>query len=307
MKGRVIKSTGSWYTVLLTNRETVNCRLRGKLKLDDKKVTNPITVGDWVEVIKEPSSDVEFIIESIYQRENYIIRKSPKKMAYGHLLASNIDLAVLVASVVYPKTSSGFIDRFLVTAEAYRIPALILFNKKDLWDDESLMVVNELANMYESIGYQTLILSSFDLSDIDKLKKLISGKTTLFSGHSGVGKSTLLNQLTGNASQKTGEVSDFANKGVHTTTFAEMFEIAENTFVIDTPGIKELALAEVEEEELSHYFPEMRALIGRCKFHNCSHTHEPGCAIVEALNEGKVPASRYHSYLSMFDDEDNRR
>ncbi|WP_339791342.1 ribosome small subunit-dependent GTPase A [uncultured Imperialibacter sp.] len=307
MKGRVIKSTGSWYSVLLENEAVVNCRLRGKFKLDKQKVTNPVTVGDWVKILVEPSSDTEYIITDIYPRDNYIIRKSPKKMAYGHLLASNIDLAVLVASVVYPKTSTGFIDRFLVTAEAYRIPSLILFNKKDLWDDEARSFVEEMVETYKSIGYSSLIMSSFDDVDIKKLREVLHGKTSLFSGHSGVGKSTLLNKLTGNITQKTQEVSDFANKGVHTTTFAEMFEIEKNTFVIDTPGIKELALAEIEEEELSHYFPEMRELIGQCKYHNCTHTHEPGCAIVEALNNGKVPASRYNSYLSMYDDEDNRR
>ncbi|MEQ8418266.1 MAG: ribosome small subunit-dependent GTPase A [Imperialibacter sp.] len=307
MKGRVIKSTGSWYSVLLENETVVNCRLRGKFKLDKQKVTNPVTVGDWVKIVVEPSSDTEYIITDIYPRDNYIIRKSPKKMAFGHLLASNIDLAVLVASVVYPKTSTGFIDRFLVTAEAYRIPSLILFNKKDLWDDEARSFVEEMMETYKSIGYSSLIMSSFDDVDIQKLKEVLHGKTSLFSGHSGVGKSTLLNKLTGSVTQKTQEVSDFANKGVHTTTFAEMFEIEKNTFVIDTPGIKELALAEIEEEELSHYFPEMRELIGQCKYHNCTHTHEPGCAIVEALDSGKVPASRYNSYLSMYDDEDNRR
>ncbi|CAD5266877.1 MULTISPECIES: ribosome small subunit-dependent GTPase A [unclassified Imperialibacter] len=307
MKGRVIKSTGSWYSVLLENESVVNCRLRGKFKLDKQKVTNPVTVGDWVEILVEPSSDTEYIITDIYPRDNYIIRKSPKKMAYGHLLASNIDLAVLVASVVYPKTSTGFIDRFLVTAEAYRIPSLILFNKKDLWDDEAHSFVEEMVETYKSIGYSSLIMSSFDDVDVQKLREVLHGKTSLFSGHSGVGKSTLLNKLTGSVTQKTQEVSDFANKGVHTTTFAEMFEIEKNTFVIDTPGIKELALAEIEEEELSHYFPEMRELIGQCKYHNCTHTHEPGCAIVEALDSGKVPASRYNSYLSMYDDEDNRR
>lgn len=307
MRGRVIKSTGSWYAVLLEDGQTVNSRLRGKFKLDKQKVTNPITVGDWVELAKEPNATDEYVIVKIYPRENYIIRKSPKKMAYGHLLAANIDLAVLVASVVYPKTSTGFIDRFLVTAEAYRIPALILFNKKDLWDEEGLSQVKEMAAVYESIGYATMVMSTFDEADILLLKKALNGKTSLLSGHSGVGKSTLLNKLTGITVQKTESVSDFANKGVHTTTFAEMFQLGPDTFVIDTPGIKELALAEVGEEELSHYFPEMRELIGRCKFHNCTHTHEPGCAIVEALNNGRVPASRYHSYLSMFDDEDNRR
>ncbi len=307
MKGRVIKSTGSWYQVLLENGKAISCRLRGKFKLDDKKVTNPIAVGDVVEVAEEGTNSGEGIITGIQPRENYIIRKSPKKQSHGHILASNLDLAALVASVVFPKTSLGFIDRFLVSAEAYRIPALIIFNKKDLWNEVVKKQVQEIAAMYEGIGYDTLIISANDSKDLALLRRKLSGKTTLFSGHSGVGKSTLLNNLIGEDLQKISAVSAFADKGVHTTTFAEMFHIGNSTFVIDTPGIKELALAEVEEDELSHYFPEMRELIGHCRYHNCTHTHEPGCAIVEALERGKVPASRYQSYLSMLDDEDNRR
>lgn len=307
MRGRVIKSTGSWYEVTLESGQSVSSRLRGKLKLDDKKVTNPIAVGDWVEVSQPTANAEEWVISKIYPRENYIIRKSPKKLAYGHILASNIDLAALVASVIFPKTSLGFIDRFLVSAEAYRIPALVIFNKKDLWDDGIRKYVKEIAGMYEKLGYDTLVMSAQDERDIAALKEKLHNKTTLFSGHSGVGKSTLLNHLAGQSLQKITNVSSFADKGVHTTTFAEMFSLGGNTFVIDTPGIKELALAEVEEDELSHYFPEMRDLIGKCRYHNCTHTHEPGCAIVEALEKGDVPASRYQGYLSMLDDEDNRR
>lgn len=307
MKGRVIKSTGSWYQVALENDLIVSCRLRGKFKLDDKKVTNPIAVGDWVEVEEVDEVRQEGIIAGILPRDNYIIRKSPKKTAHGHLLASNIDLAILVASIIFPRTSLGFIDRFLVSAEAYRIPAMIIFNKKDLWDEATHDQVKQLGKMYEQLGYKCLLMSAKNSEEPDLLRKELSGKTTLFSGHSGVGKSTLLNTLAGQNLQKVSEVSTFADKGVHTTTFAEMFKIGDNTYVIDTPGIKELALAEVEEYELSHYFPEMRELIGKCRYHNCTHTHEPGCAIVEALEKDEVPGSRYQSYLSMLDDEDNRR
>ncbi len=307
MKGRVIKSTGSWYQVLLASGEVVDSRIRGKFKLENKKITNPIAVGDWVELDQEHTTPEEYVIATIHPRTNYIIRRAPKKMAYGHILASNIDLAVLVASVVMPKTSTGFIDRFLVSAEAYRIPAMIIFNKSDLWDDESRKQVEQLAHSYEKIGYDTLIVSALNISDIKLLKGKLKDKTSLLSGHSGVGKSTLLNNLVKKDLQKTSAVSAFADKGVHTTTFAEMFIVDKTTFIIDTPGIKELALAEVEPDELSHYFPEMRAIIGTCKYHNCTHSHEPGCAILEALKSGSISPSRYISYISMLENEDNRR
>ncbi|WKN33087.1 ribosome small subunit-dependent GTPase A [Porifericola rhodea] len=307
MKGKVIKSTGSWYNVLAEDGLVYPCRLRGKFKIKGLKVTNPVAVGDKVVVEMEEGEEGTGVITEIEARENYIIRKSTHKKHHGHIIATNIDQAVLVATLVYPKTSLGFIDRFLVSADSFRIPALILFNKKDLLEAEHQQYQQELIAMYSSIGYTCMELSAFDSADIEKVKAQLQDKTSLFSGHSGVGKSTLLNQIEPSLEQKTSEVSSFANKGVHTTTYAEMFGIGQETFIIDTPGIKELGLMDINEGELSHYFPEMRDLLGECKFHNCTHTHEPGCAVMDAVEEGRVAGSRYYSYLSMLENDDSHR
>ncbi|GAA5024210.1 putative ribosome biogenesis GTPase RsgA [Marivirga lumbricoides] len=304
MKGRVFKSTGSWYTVKV-NDQFVECRLRGKLRLDDEKVTNPIAVGDWVSIIMD--NEKEGIIQEVLPRENYIIRKSTRKKKHSHRIAANIDQAVLVVTLVAPRTSLGFIDRFLVACESFRIPAILAFNKADLLDEEALNYYQELKFDYEELGYQCLLVSAVSNEGIELLKEKLTGKTTLFSGHSGVGKSTLLNLLSPQISQRVGEISDAVGKGVHTTTFAEMFEVWNNTYVIDTPGIKELGLWNIGDEELSHYFPEMRKYIGACRFHNCTHIHEPGCAFREAMEEGKIAPFRYENYLSMLADDDNRR
>lgn len=306
-QGLVIKSTGSWYQVRMEANDIWDCRLRGKFKLDDKKVTNPIAVGDRVIISVDQEAQKKGIIEEILPRENYLIRKSTRKERHGHIIATNLDQAVLVATLVQPRTSLGFIDRFLVSAESFRIPTLIIFNKKDLLDQETLAQLEEMMAEYEQIGYTCMAVSAFDEVDIARIKAFLIGKISLFSGHSGVGKSTLINQLAPHIEQRTAEISTFANKGVHTTTFAEMFEIEKDTFIIDTPGIKELGLMEIGQEELSHYFPELRDLIGQCRFHNCSHTHEPGCAIEEAFKKGKISATRYESYLSMLEGDDNRR
>lgn len=306
-QGLVIKSTGSWYQVRMEANDIWDCRLRGKFKLDDKKVTNPIAVGDRVIISVDQEAQKKGIIEEILPRENYLIRKSTRKERHGHIIATNLDQAVLVATLVQPRTSLGFIDRFLVSAESFRIPTLIIFNKKDLLDQETLVQLEEMMAEYEQIGYTCMAVSAFDEVDIARIKAFLIGKISLFSGHSGVGKSTLINQLAPQIEQRTAEISTFANKGVHTTTFAEMFEIEKDTFIIDTPGIKELGLMEIGQEELSHYFPELRDLIGQCRFHNCSHTHEPGCAIEEAFKKGKISATRYESYLSMLEGDDNRR
>jgi ribosome biogenesis GTPase / thiamine phosphate phosphatase len=306
-KGLVTKSTGSWYQVRMEDGSIWDCRLRGKFKLDDKKITNPIAVGDRVNISVDQEEVKKGIIEEILPRENYIIRKSTRKEKYGHIIAANLDQAILVATLVHPRTSLGFIDRFLVSAESYRIPTTIVFNKKDLLDEAAFEQLQELISLYENLGYPCLAVSAFDPKDILSIKNILGGKITLFSGHSGVGKSTLINELSPHIAQRTAEVSSFANKGVHTTTFAEMFELYKDTYIIDTPGIKELGLMEIGEEELSHYFPELRDLIGECRFHNCSHTHEPGCAIEEAFNNGEISASRYESYLSMLEGDDNRR
>ena len=303
MDGVIIKSTGSWYSVRLQDGKEVKARLPGRFKLENKKISNPIAVGDKVELLPEAEN---FIIEVITPRKNYIVRKSPKKKHFAHMIAANIDQAVLIASHKRPRTSLGFIDRFLVTLEAFRIPGYLLINKSDLYSKEEQTALRGIMELYESIGYQTM-MTSFIEGVPHQVGDWLQAKTTLLSGHSGAGKSTLINLLQPNAHQQIGEISDFANKGVHTTTFAEMFSLDADTHVIDTPGIKELGLAEITAEELSHYFPEMRNLMGQCKFNNCRHVDEPSCAVQEAVQSGDIALSRFESYLSMMQEDDNRR
>ena len=303
MDGVIIKSTGSWYSVRLQDGKEVKARLPGRFKLESKKISNPIAVGDKVELLPEAEN---FIIEVITPRKNYIVRKSPKKKHFAHMIAANIDQAVLIASHKRPRTSLGFIDRFLVTLEAFRIPGYLLINKSDLYSKEEQTALRDIMELYESIGYQTM-MTSFIEGVPHQVGDWLQAKTTLLSGHSGAGKSTLINLLQPNAHQQIGEISDFANKGVHTTTFAEMFSLDADTHVIDTPGIKELGLAEITAEELSHYFPEMRNLMGQCKFNNCRHVDEPSCAVQEAVQSGDIALSRFESYLSMMQEDDNRR
>ncbi len=305
MKGLVLRSTGSWYDVKGEDNKSYSCRTKGKLRLSGFQTTNPIAVGDVVSFDK--ATEGEGIITAIEKRENYIIRKSIKNKNQGHIIASNIDQTVLVATLTFPRTSLGFIDRFLISAEAFRIPQVIVFNKTDLLDGKAFAKQKQYIELYTSLGVTCLESSALQNEGIEKIKDCLKGKKSLLSGHSGVGKSTLVNCIAPNLELKTSEVSDFAEKGVHTTTFAEMFEISKDTYIIDTPGIKELGLIDIEEDELSDYFPEMRALIGECKFHNCLHTHEPGCAIKKAVEEGAIATSRYKSYLSMLENDDNRR
>lgn len=305
MEGMVFRSTGLWYDVKTATGELMKCRLRGKMRLSDARITNPVAVGDYVEI--EPEESGTGIITQVKPRENYIIRKSTRKTHHGHILAANIDQAVLIASFVYPRTSLGFIDRFLVAAESFRIQAGILFNKADLLDEDQLELQKFLQDMYHEIGYRTLLVSALADESFDQVWEWFRGKKTLLSGHSGVGKSTLLNRLDPELNIPTGEVSGFADKGIHTTTFATMYELEKDTYLIDTPGIKELGLLEMEDWEISHYFPEMREFLGECRFNNCLHINEPGCVVLKALEEGKIPELRYESYLSMIQDEDNRR
>lgn len=307
MKGRVIKSTGSWYNVATEEGTVYRSRLRGKFKQKELKVNNPIAVGDWVELEKELVEEATAVITEILPRKNYIIRKSTRKSSFAHILAANLDQSVLVATLSFPRTSLGFIDRFLVSAESFRIPAVILFNKTDIMEEQGLAYIEELEDLYQSLGYQTAAISVLEDESLEKVTNLLHGKTSLISGHSGVGKSTLLNRLIPGIAQKTGAVSTFANKGTHTTTFAELFTLDSQSYVIDTPGIKELGLVDMEMTEISHYFPEMRALIGECHFHNCTHTNEPGCVVYAAFEQELIAASRYASYLSMLEDYDNRR
>ena len=306
MRGTIFRSTGSWYQVLGTDGTTYKGRLRGKFKLEGKGNTNPLTVGDHVGFDLEPNAET-VVINQIEPRQNYIVRKSVHKTGQGHVIAANLDQAVLIASLYMPRTSAGFIDRFLVSAEAFRIPALIVFNKEDLIDSADALELEAFEHTYKQVGYPTLRTSVTAGTGLSELKALLDGKQSLFSGHSGVGKSSLLNALCPELSLRTGAVSAFANKGTHTTTFAEMFIAWENTTIIDTPGIKEFGMLNTSEAELGHYFPEMRALMNQCKYHNCKHLNEPGCAVKNAVDEGSIAVSRYNSYLSMLSGEDNRK
>ena len=266
MDGLVIKSTGSWYDVKSSEGNIIACRVRGKLKIKNLQVPNPVAVGDFVQYDLEKSG--QGIIHTILPKRNYLIRGSTRKSTFGHIMASNIDLAVVIATISYPRTSLGFIDRFLVAAESFRIPSLLVFNKTDMWGEEEINYARELEKIYTSVQVDFLTISAKTDVNLEKLKIKLSGKTSLIAGHSGVGKSTILNLLSSKINQKTAEVSSFANKGTHTTTFAEMFEIGKDTFVIDTPGIKELGLMDIFDEEISHFFPELRELFGKCKFYN---------------------------------------
>jgi ribosome biogenesis GTPase len=306
-EGLVIRSTGSWYEVLSVDKHIYQCRLRGKFKIKGLKVTNPIAVGDKVIYQVEDKATNTGIITAISPRENYIIRKSVHKAAHSHMLAANIDQAILMATLALPRTSLGFIDRFLVTAESFRIPVIIVFNKADLLGEDGLEYQASVGGMYESLGYRCMLTSVINKQGIEEFKNLLTHKKSLLAGHSGVGKSSLINEIAPGLQLRTSEISTFANKGVHTTTFAEMFEIENDTYIIDTPGIKELGLMDIAKDELSHYFPEMRLLLNKCRFHNCTHIHEPGCAVIEAVENEQIALSRYYSYTSMLDDTDNRR
>ncbi len=305
MKGRVIRSTGLWYNVLGDDMQTYVCRARGKFRLDGIKETNPIAVGDFVQFDQDQK---EGHITELLTRENLIERKSVKKTGHSHVLAANVDQVLLIATIKQPRTSIGFIDRFLVSAESFRIPQVLLFNKMDLLNPEEVSRQNQLLSLYNSLGILTYAISALGNENLEQVRKMLANKTTLIAGHSGVGKSTLLNKLYESIQQSVSEISDYSEKGTHTTTFAEMFPVDSATFIIDTPGVKEWGLADMTEQEISDYFPEMRDLRLDCKFGSrCLHITEPGCAILKSLNAGTMALSRYESYVSMIAGEDNRK
>lgn len=305
MEGLVIKSTGSWYEVLTDEGETINCRIKGKFRTLDIKTTNPIAVGDLVRVEPEPDQETG-LITVLHPRKNYIIRKSVNLSKQAQIIAANLDQAFLIVTLASPRTSLGFIDRFLVTAEAYEIPAKLIFNKLDLFSEEGLEILEQYQSIYENAGYPCYSVSAIKETNLDQIRGLLKDKVTLVSGHSGVGKSTLINALLPGKELKTGEISDWSDKGKHTTTFAEMFQLPFGGYLIDTPGIRELGVFDIEKQELGRLFPEIRKLMGNCRFHNCRHINEPGCAVLEALEKGKLESSRYDSYLSIYHDNETR-
>lgn len=300
-EGVVIKSTGSWYEVRNDSGEVVLCRLRGKIRLDGIRTTNPISVGDMVLYEKENNKDT-CVINKILPRHNVIVRKSVNLSKASHIIASNIDQAILVATIAQPRTSTGFIDRFLVTAEAYHIPTTIVFNKCDLYDEEQMSQAEELISTFEDIGYKSFMISAKTGYRCDELKEIMKDKVSLFSGHSGVGKSALVNRLDPNLNVRVGEISDVHEKGKHTTTFSQMFPLSFGGYIIDSPGIKEFGLYDMEKETLAQRFPEMRNLMHECKFSNCTHLHEPHCAIKDAVENNVIADWRYNDYCSMMED-----
>lgn len=288
-----------WYKVKLEAGDIVDARLKGKLRLKESKSSNPIAVGDFVMIEKE---DNDLMVSSVVERENYIIRQSPKKRFATHILAANVDQAYLLASMSKPRTSSGFLDRFLISAEAYHIPTVILFNKQDNLSDKDALKQAEFVDIYSNAGYETRLISALTGEGIEEIKKEMTNKTTLLCGHSGVGKSTFANAIDFNLQLRTKEISNKFSKGVHTTTYAEMFELPFGGSIIDIPGIKEFGVIGFEKEEVCQYFPEMKSLINACKFNNCLHINEPKCAVKAALEEGSIPYERYINYFNILED-----
>ena len=306
MKGVVYKSTGSWYTVKSQQGDFYECRIKGKFRMGGIKSTNPVSVGDLVEFEVETKGDETIgVISKIEERDNYIIRKSVNLSKQTHIIAANIDIAFLLITLNNPPTFTTFIDRFLVTAEAYHIQAVLLFNKIDTYNEDEMLEIKYLAALYRKIGYECVGISAKTGKNIDKVKALMVDKVSMFSGHSGVGKSTLINILEPNLNLKTSEISEQHQQGQHTTTFAEMFDLSFGAQIIDTPGIKGFGVVEIEKEELGDYFPEFFERKAKCKFNNCLHIEEPQCAIKDALDLGEIAWSRYKSYLQILEGEDD--
>ena len=301
--GLVLKSTGSWYEVL-ADGVRYQCRIRGKLRLKGVRSTNPVVVGDWVKF--EADEQGGYVISAIEPRQNYIIRRASNLSKESHIIAANIDQALLVVTLFSPETALEFVDRFLVTCEAYKVPVTILLAKIDLARQHP-EAVEEFYSIYEKAGYKIVEVSATEGEGVDEVRELLRGKTTLLSGNSGVGKSTLVAAVEQGLDIKTGEISQSHHKGKHTTTFSTMYPLAEGGYIIDTPGIKGFGLIDIDEAELAHYFPEMMRYLPDCRFYNCSHTHEPGCAVVEAVKRGEIAYPRYESYLKIMDEDDKYR
>ncbi|WP_311550331.1 ribosome small subunit-dependent GTPase A [Prevotella aurantiaca] len=309
MRGLVIKNTGSWYTVKTEDGRTIESKIKGNFRLKGIRSTNPVAVGDYVHLIINQEGTA--FISEIEDRKNYIIRKSPNLSKQSHIIAANLDQAFLVVTINYPETSTTFIDRFLASAEAYRVPVVLLFNKYDLLNDDERQYQEAVIHLYEGIGYQCVVLQATNDAPTDKsieqLRPLLKDKVTLLSGNSGVGKSTIINGLLPNANLRTAEISDSHNTGMHTTTFSEMLELPYGGYIIDTPGIKGFGTFDIDKEELTSYFREIFKLSEECRFSNCTHTHEPGCAVLKAVEEHYIAESRYNSYLSMLEDKDENK
>ena len=305
MKGLVVKNTGSWYTVLTDDGQLIESKVKGNFRLKGIRSTNPVAVGDRVELVANAEGTA--FITAIEDRRNYIIRRSQNLSKQSHIIAANVDQAFLVVTVDFPQTSTTFIDRFLASAEAYRVPVVLVFNKTDLLDADLLRYQQMMMALYENIGYHCVAISAETGEGIETLRPLLQQKITLLSGNSGVGKSTLINRLVPDANLRTAEISDAHNTGQHTTTFSEMISLPEGGWLIDTPGIKGFGTFDMEPEELTSYFPEIFRFSKDCRFSNCTHTHEPGCAVLQALEDHFIAQSRYQSYLSMMEDKDGSK
>jgi len=305
MKAIIYKSTGSWYVAKAENGKTYNARIKGIFKIDGITSSNPLAVGDEVELEEESEINTAIITE-IYDRRNYVARSSPHRKSQIHIVASNLDQSILFATLREPRTSQGFIDRFLVSCEAYHVGAMIVFNKADIYRSKEMDQFEALKNMYEKVGYTVFLTSVINQQGVDEIKAVLHNKTTLVSGHSGVGKSSLLNAVFPELALRTQNVSGWSGKGQHTTTFAEMFDLPFGGRIIDTPGVKEFGIIDMSRQELSHYFPEMRSRLNNCQFNNCLHINEPGCAIKEAVAKGEISEDRYISYYNILESIDDK-
>ncbi len=305
MHGLVVKNTGSWYTVKTDSGQLIDCKLKGNFRLKGIRSTSPVAVGDFVQIVTNAEGTA--LITAIDDRKNYIIRKSPNLSKQSQIIAANLDQAFLLVTIKYPETSTIFIDRFLAGAEAYRIPVVLVFNKTDLLNEEERHYQQMMMNLYETIGYHCVEISAETGQGVEVIDALLAQKVTLLSGNSGVGKSTLINVLIPHAEQRTAEISDAHGTGIHTTTFSEMIALPHGGYVIDTPGIKGFGTFDIEPEELTSYFKEIFAFSKDCKFNNCTHTHEPGCAVRTAVENHYISESRYQSYLSMLDDKEENK